>query len=184
MASKRQPDETRKALVDAAKRLLRMRGTSLSLDAVAREAGISKGGLLHHFPTREELLAGVLDDLMTDLRRRLEAKQQEEIAAVGASAGSWLRAYIDLSFRSEEGDQILFAALAPLIGMQSNEVEADGGPGYIITKTEADGIETGRAHAVRLTCDSVWLSRNSGLPVLSEDRRMALRNQLLDWTRS
>ncbi len=29
---------------------------SLSLNAVAREAGVSKGGLLHHFPNKQALI--------------------------------------------------------------------------------------------------------------------------------
>ncbi|MCX5496899.1 helix-turn-helix domain containing protein, partial [Kaistia dalseonensis] len=33
----------------------------LSLEAVAERAGISKGGLLYHFPTKQALLSGLVE---------------------------------------------------------------------------------------------------------------------------
>ncbi|MCD0167012.1 TetR/AcrR family transcriptional regulator, partial [Deinococcus sp. 12RED42] len=56
MPRSRQPELTRAALLAAASTVLREQGASLSLDAVARAAGVSKGGLLHHYPTRDALL--------------------------------------------------------------------------------------------------------------------------------
>ena len=34
---------------------------AMTLDAVAKEAGISKGGVMYHFPSKDELVRGVLD---------------------------------------------------------------------------------------------------------------------------
>ena len=52
----RDPARTRAALLEAAARALVEDGPRVSLDVVARRAGVSKGGLLHHFPTREALV--------------------------------------------------------------------------------------------------------------------------------
>jgi AcrR family transcriptional regulator len=52
---------SRDRLLDAAEELAAVQGaTSLTLDAVARAAGVSKGGLLYHFPTKEALLEAML----------------------------------------------------------------------------------------------------------------------------
>lgn len=52
----RDPARTRLALLEAASRALVEHGPRASLDVVAAEAGVSKGGLLHHFPNREALM--------------------------------------------------------------------------------------------------------------------------------
>ena len=54
-------EETRESLLDAAKRVMRRDGAGhLTLDAVAREAGVSKGGLLYHFPSKSDLLRSMI----------------------------------------------------------------------------------------------------------------------------
>lgn len=53
-----------------------------TLDAVAAHAGVSKGGLLYHFPNREALVAGLLDRLRTLADADLAAMAS---AAEGAS---------------------------------------------------------------------------------------------------
>src|SRR5579864_204129 len=51
----------RERLLDAAERVVVESGaTHLTLDAVAKSAGVSKGGLLYHFPSKEALLEGML----------------------------------------------------------------------------------------------------------------------------
>ena len=52
----RDPVRTRTALLEAAAEALVEQGPRVSLDVVARGAGVSKCGLLHHFPTREALM--------------------------------------------------------------------------------------------------------------------------------
>jgi len=53
------------AIVDAAKDIVVEEGAAhMTLDAVAARAGISKGGLLHHFPTKEALLEAMVERLI------------------------------------------------------------------------------------------------------------------------
>jgi len=48
----------RDRILDAAGQLVTGQGTRhLTLDGVAQAAGVSKGGLLHHFPGKDALLA-------------------------------------------------------------------------------------------------------------------------------
>jgi len=52
---------TRDSLLDAAKRVMQRVGAgNLTLDAVAKESGVSKGGLLYHFPSKQALLRGLV----------------------------------------------------------------------------------------------------------------------------
>src|SRR5205809_615370 len=48
-------------LLDAAEAVVVRQGiANLTLDAVAAEAGMSKGGLLHHFPTKDRLVEALV----------------------------------------------------------------------------------------------------------------------------
>lgn len=62
----RNSTDTKERLLDAFDSLLDERGPSgATLDAVAAEAGVSKGGLLYHFGSKAELIKGSLDRLRT-----------------------------------------------------------------------------------------------------------------------
>ncbi len=55
------PADARTRILDAAETLVRARGVAgLTLEAAAKLAGISKGGLLYHFASKEALLTGLL----------------------------------------------------------------------------------------------------------------------------
>ena len=54
-------DQTREAICQAAIRTVTRDGMlAMTLDNVAKEAGISKGGVMYHFPTKEHLVTATL----------------------------------------------------------------------------------------------------------------------------
>lgn len=56
----------RERILDAYEELLALEGERYAtLDAVAAKAGVSKGGLLYHFPAKDELSAALCDRLTT-----------------------------------------------------------------------------------------------------------------------
>ncbi|MFJ7949409.1 TetR/AcrR family transcriptional regulator [Streptomyces sp. NPDC096354] len=83
----------RSALLEAAQRHFLQHGVRASLEAVAKEAGVGAGTLYRHFPTREALLAAVLQTRSEELVAR-----QADIAQLGDAAEAleqWLRALED-----------------------------------------------------------------------------------------
>ncbi len=60
-------------------------GARLTLDAVAERAGVSKGGVLYHFPNKAALLEGLLDRMLQEHANRRDAAL-EECAAEGVNA--------------------------------------------------------------------------------------------------
>lgn len=181
MPRTRQPELTRTALLEAARRVIRTQGATLSLDAVAREAGVSKGGLLHHYPTKERLLMALALALSDELQEEVEVAHQNEIAAHGDAPGAWLRAYIELSFCTDHDTQTLIANLLPLAALPDLDRELHKAQAFLIDRAEADGVPAARAHAIRLACDALWYP---ALPPLDERRRAELKEELLAWTRS
>ena len=70
-------EATRGALVLAARRLFGERGfAGAPLDEVVRQAGVTKGALYHHFPSKEALFLAVFEDVEQSLVDRVlvEAK--------------------------------------------------------------------------------------------------------------
>ena len=53
-------------ILDAAEAVVVELGAGhMSIDLVARKAGVSKGGLMYHFPTKESLLIAMISRLVT-----------------------------------------------------------------------------------------------------------------------
>ncbi|AZZ54673.1 TetR family transcriptional regulator [Rathayibacter iranicus] len=63
----------RDRVLDGFEQLLIEQGErAATLDAVARKAGVSKGGLLYHFPSKDALVDGLL--------QRLDERREEDVA--------------------------------------------------------------------------------------------------------
>ncbi len=69
------PPSCREAIIDAAEAVVLEKGARhMTLDAVAAKAGVSKGGLLYHFSTKEDLLRAMLERLIIVLEKRRKEK--------------------------------------------------------------------------------------------------------------
>ncbi len=65
--------ETRTRILQAASEVIRREGAmALTLDAVAKKAEVSKGGLLYHFPSKDALVRGLLEHHIDSFERSLE----------------------------------------------------------------------------------------------------------------
>ncbi len=72
------PPLARERVLDAFEHLLAGDGArAATLEATARSAGVSKGGLLYHFASKEALEAGLV--------ARLGAQVDEDVAAIGSA---------------------------------------------------------------------------------------------------
>jgi AcrR family transcriptional regulator len=126
----------REAILDAAEAVVIESGAGhLTLAAVAAKAGVSKGGLLYHFPSKEDLLKGMLDRLI----QRFDQARKEKAEGLKRKAGAQIKATI-LTYA--EGD-----ARKEKIG---SALLAAGGPCSETPATCAGGFSKafGRIHAV------------------------------------
>jgi AcrR family transcriptional regulator len=67
---------------------------AMTLDAVAAEAGVSKGGLLYHFHGKDELIAAMLGYFREEVQSQLEKR----IADDPNPRGRFIRAMVDTVF--------------------------------------------------------------------------------------
>ncbi|MEU8731348.1 TetR/AcrR family transcriptional regulator [Streptomyces tendae] len=163
----------RDRILDAVERLLVRGGVdAVRLDAAAAEARVSKGGLLHHFPSKRALVEGVV----TRLVDRFEAVLPGPDAPPGAFAKAWLDASIPPEV-SEDGEPAASAVPVALLA-------AAGGPEVLDIlreryeawqrRLDEDGLEPGVATLVRMAVDGWWTTRLLGLapPHGEEHRRL------------
>ena len=85
--------KTRQKILEAAAEIARESGPgNLSLDAVAARAGVSKGGLLYHFPSKTALLKAVVGSFVASFDDELARRK----AAKAGRADALLEAYLEL----------------------------------------------------------------------------------------
>ncbi len=88
-ARSRGTEGTRLRILTAAGELSGQTGPArVSLDAVAARAGVSKGGLLYHFPTKHMLLRALVAEHVEEMRRIIERHAPGAIAAGDAAAAA------------------------------------------------------------------------------------------------
>jgi AcrR family transcriptional regulator len=116
----------RPLILEAAIRVLLRKGLAgFTLDAAAAEADVSKGGLLHHFPSKEALLAGVLEFFL----QRQSERIRDLVAADPEPRGRILRAYLHSSFDpavsglTPPEERKVFVALLAAMGNQPTLLE-------------------------------------------------------------
>lgn len=152
------PEAMRARLMDSALITLQTHGISgLTLDAVARHAGVSKGGLLYHFPNKDTLTEAILITLLDRFTVQVEALYETETPG----PGRWMRAYIRASF---DDTHPLPLEIIPMLA--SALVENPALASYLQrdiaewrARLTSDGLPPARADVIRYAADSVWQAR-------------------------
>lgn len=94
--------------MEAAARVAAASGAGhLTIDAVAEEAGLSKGGVLYHFPSKRDLLGGMLDHLIDTSRQRADAY----FAKHGETGPARIQGHILAQRRSSNHERAISMAL-------------------------------------------------------------------------
>src|SRR3546814_5842620 len=75
---KKQPELVRRSLIDCAGRTVAEGGVGgATIQAVAEAAGVTKGGLLHHFPSKPILIEALFVDLLEQLDAQIDQSSEE-----------------------------------------------------------------------------------------------------------
>jgi AcrR family transcriptional regulator len=168
----------REALLDAAECVLFEHGTqALTLAAVAERAGVSKGGLLYHFPGKEALIKGLV------------ARVIEEFDTLVASyddgtPGSYGRAYVEATFVIMTGAEaartrrrwtvITAAASDPALIAPLREAMARW------HRPDAEETDPVSGMVVRLAAEGLWEVAVHDPGLYDAEQYAALRRRMLD----
>lgn len=165
-------------ILEAAAQVVLAQGAAhLTLDAVAQTAGVSKGGLLYHFPNKESLIAGMLDLYLDDFEARIEAA----LSALPEEAhGSWLRAYVQASFDEQLQNPALIAGvLAAVVDNPALLTRVYARYTHWLDRSIASGVSRLTAVLVLQATDGLWYAELLGINLLDAQDRLSLRNRLL-----
>ena len=92
----RPPSDARDRALQAALTIACRDGAaSLTMDAVSKEAGVSKGGVLHHFPTKDALLKELVRFATTAWETAVQAQMELDPQPVGRFVRAFMRATSD-----------------------------------------------------------------------------------------
>lgn len=81
----------RDALLATAKAVFARLGTDVPLDVVAQEAGVGRGTMYRHFPSREHMIAAIMGDNATALEEK--ARELLDAPELADGVSDWLRLY-------------------------------------------------------------------------------------------
>lgn len=178
----RDRERTRRAVLEAAERVVARQGTNVSLADIAAEAGVTKGGLTHHFTSRDELFAAlvrhVIDRLWEEVVARVDTTEDRP--------GRFTRGYV----RALTGDSAYLAELSSATGLLA-QLGVDQGLEHVLAHDPGDparwnrafaedGLPLGRVWAIRYAAEG--LAVGLGTPYVTDEQLRLARAELLALT--
>jgi AcrR family transcriptional regulator len=149
------PRDRRDDLLDAAEQVLSRGGPqALTLQAVADEAGVSKGGLLYHFSNKSELVRALVERLVDDTNGNFARWDDGE-------PGSYTRAFIAStchSLTTENADRVLRRWSVILAASTEPGMQAPISQAFETWMQPRPGMDEfpQRAQIARLAADGLW----------------------------
>ncbi len=180
MRTRESTTDTRTIILAAAAKIVKEQGAAhLTLDATAKEAGMSKGGLLYHFPNKDLLIRGMVEYMVQGFNERLRKEYEED--NLGTNQGRWLRALTRVNFSSQ--DQELGIGLTAAVLLNPDLLEPNR-QAYESRQTmiEQDGVDVVMANIIRLVGDGLWFSELLGLAPPNEPLKARIMECLLSLT--
>jgi AcrR family transcriptional regulator len=168
----------RGALLDAAERVVLREGAGqLTMDAVAQEAGVSKGGVLYAFPSKDALI----DALISRVFAAMDNIADAFIAKAGDNAENWARAHV---LSSRDAETLITERSVALIAnfMRSPEYRKGAREYYanILDRLDLTTLAGRKARLAILACEGAMLLRGFDFhPISAEDWR-AIHDDILD----
>ncbi|MGK8488104.1 TetR/AcrR family transcriptional regulator [Nocardia asiatica] len=174
--------DTRDRILDALETLLLEKGMShVTLENVAATAGVSKGGLLYHFKTKDALLAGLV--------RRLADRAGKQLGTAVAKGGTVAEWYLQTPNPDNAADAVELELYRSMLATMRT-IDATPEPDEVqralaeLMNTWSDGLDEEvadpvRADLIRLVGDGVYLRALLGLPPIDPARYRQVVDRLL-----
>ncbi len=175
---RRAPADTRAEIIEKALEVAAELGASgFTLDAVAARTSVSKGALLHHFPSKIALLEGMVDHLGRMHTDTILAEAARDPEPYGRNARAYLRATVNEPVTPQDVSigRVIMAACAidPALAQRWN-----GWIDKVKVDDPSDPVGADDALMLRLIADGLWMSDLFGTHAVSPEQRQALLSLL------
>lgn len=174
---KKQPELVRERILAAAANVAVQNGANiLSIGQVAREAGVTKGGLMHHFPTKQILI----EALFMDLLDRLDKKIAELMAEDPKPRGRFTRAYLKATAASLDGTLNDRAVGPASLALTADPSLCGRWNDWLCEQLIKSGedIHSPAGRLVRYAVDGIWLESCFSSPMETEASTQAIQHLL------
>ncbi len=152
----------RERVLEAAEQLVIQRGShELTLEAVAASAGVSKGGLLYHFPGKEALLTAMIAKMVARFESEIDAAlAKEPLGTPGRRTRAFLASFFGVPAAELEARNRTCGAM--LAAIASNPRLLDPVRSWYERwrrETESDGLAPERALLALASVDALMFWR-------------------------
>src|SRR5260370_3121187 len=162
--------KSRSVILDAAESVVVEQGaSSLTLDAVAARAGVSKGGLLYNFPSKDALLEAMVARLCDHFERSI-AKAKESADSGSTDA---LKAYVMATLKTDPKRRRVAAALLAAVANDTRLLAPMREHNKrFMAELASSGFDFGQSLAIWLATEGLWLLELfQVLPIATAQRR-------------
>lgn len=169
----------RDTIIDTAMAIVREQGVGkLTLDEAAKGAGLSKGGVLYHFKTKDDLIRGMVERLITQcdaLHHRYYAEEPE-------GPYRWARTVVRTAFdpNGPASDKVGGALLAAVTVNPHLVAPIQAKFEQWVARIESDSPDPARAALVCMAMDGYFFERMLGLDLCDEEKCRRIKQTALD----
>lgn len=163
-------ESSRDAILDAAEAIVREQGAAhLTLDAAAERAGLSKGGVLYHFQTKDSLLTA----LVQRMTNAFQGLYKEASERMGNDPTRMLEAYLEAVTSAEEKLGNTSCSLIPALASNPELLEPIRAfYKHHFAQLSKTSVGWDQAAIVTLALDGMWLLDMLGVsPLESQDKK-------------
>lgn len=163
-------------ILDAAERVVARDGAHLTIDAVVKESGFSKGGVLYNFPSKTALIEGMIARMTGRFLERHEAAK----AAAQANGAPMMHALFRAFFDDKDVDRQVYMGLLAALSENLEMIEpVRQVHQQIRDDVLAHSVDPEIARIAMLAADGLHLAEILGLECFSSDERKAIEARLI-----
>lgn len=169
-------ESKRSTILDAAVGVIETDGmTAITFDSIAAATGVTRGGILYHFQSRDELIAAIHDHLARRWERQLEAACDKPVDQTTATER--LVAYIRMAAVSATRSE-----LQMILDSQHTEHQKiwDDVMERWTGRRRPGAMASGRTATIALlAADGLWVNEVLGTQSLSRDERLRTAEDII-----
>ncbi len=176
--------DTRNVILDAAEKVVASTGVAnMTFDEVSRAAGISKGGVLYHFPSKEALTEAMVERFIDRFDEAVDEAAEGDRNPVGRNIRSYVRATVgEPPLTGELFDRANGAITAALANFPERLEPVRRQSARNQRKIEDSHLDPVFATIIRLAIDGLWLAENFNLMRFDPALKAAIGDRLVAWT--
>lgn len=175
----------RERILAAAETIIIDKGVAaLTFDGVSEHTGLSKGGILHHFSSKDALIGAMVERFVSLFETGLSGLESKDNSPVGRYTRAYVGATLgEATSTGQQYDRLGAAITAALHNfpellqiVREQNIRCQAG-------VENDGMDPVLATIIRLATEGLWLAEVFEVMRLEPEMKRAVVARLMEWTR-